>query len=103
MFKELLNKQIEVRKKLNDFIEKNSVSEDEDNNVNGSTLNGLMNRNGGSMKTFKLETIEDVQYYQSLIDEEKELTEQVRIEYENYRLMQKRENIINKIRTNEKS
>lgn len=102
MFKELLNKQIEVRKKLNDFIEKNSVSEDKDNDVS-STLSGLMSRNGGSMKTFKLETIEDVQYYQSLIEEEKQLADQVRVGYENYRLMQKRENIINKIKGNEKS
>ena len=102
MFKELLNKQIEVRAKLRDFIEKNSVSEDKDNDVN-STPNGLMNKNYFSMKTFKLETIEDVQYYQSLIEEEKQLAGQIIVEYEIYRLNQKRENIINKIRGNEKS
>lgn len=102
MFKELLNKQIEVRAKLTDFIEKNSVYEDKDNDVS-NTLSGLMCRNGGSMKTFKLETIEDVQYYQSLIEEEKQLAGQIIVEYEIYRLNQKRKNIINKIRGNEKS
>lgn len=96
MIKELLNKQEEVRKKLNDFIEKNSVSEDKDNDEN-------ISRNGVSMKTFKLETIEDVQYYQSLIEKEKQLANQLIIEYENYRLIKKREDIINKIRSNEKS
>lgn len=96
MIKELLNKQEEVRKKLNDFIEKNSVSEDKDNDEN-------ISRNGVSMKTFKLETIEDVQYYQSLIEKEKQLANQLIIEYENYRLIKKREDIINKIRCNEKS
>lgn len=102
MFKELLNKQIEVRAKLRDFIEKNSVSEDKDNDVN-STSNGLMNRNDFSMKTFKLETIEDVQYYQSLIEEERQLAGQIIVEYEIYRLNQKRKNIINKIKGIEKS
>lgn len=96
MIKELLNKQEEVRKKLNDFIEKNSVSEDKDNDEN-------ISRNGVSMKTFKLKTIEDVQYYQSLIEKEKQLANQLIIEYEDYRLIKKREDIINKIRCNEKS
>lgn len=102
IIKELLNKQNEIRKKLNVFIEKNTVSEDEDKDVS-SSLSDLMGQNGGSMKTFKLETIEDVQYYQSLIEEEKQLVVQVRVEYENYKLMKERINKINIIRNNENS
>lgn len=86
MFKELLNKQIEVKKKLNDFIEKNSIYEE--NNINTVF---------SDMKTFKLETIEDVKYYQSLIDEDKEISKQIALEHKNYKLMQERINKINNI------
>lgn len=86
MFKELLNKQIEVKKKLNDFIEKNSIYEE--NNINTVF---------SDMKTFKLETIEDVKYYQSLIDEDKETSKQIALEHKNYKLMQERINKINNI------
>lgn len=86
MFKELLNKQIEVKKKLNDFIEKNSIYEE--NNINTVF---------SDMKTFKLEIIEDVKYYQSLIDEDKEISKQIALEHKNYKLMQERINKINNI------
>ena len=99
MNKELLNKQNEIRKKLSDFIEQNSVYEE---NTENDSLNDLMSRNMGQMKTFKLETIEDVIYYKSLIDEDKEISRQISLEYQNYKLLQDRKDKINNIRNNEK-
>lgn len=85
--KELNEKVKEIREELHVFIQKNSVETDE-------TILGT------PVTSFTLNTIEDVQYYQSLLDKEKELQKLIHSKYDEYLLLKSRINTIKEIKKN---